>query len=115
MSLIWENSFLVFLLVTVLVGGGAAWMAGRGIALTWRPTKQIFFYMLLLAAAVRFLHFALYEGTLLSLHYYVVDFVVLFFIGSLGHRITRVNQMVSQYHWLYSKVSPISYKEKTTS
>ena len=26
-----------FLLVTVLLGGGAAWLAGRAIAQTWRP------------------------------------------------------------------------------
>ena len=32
-------------------------------------------YMLVLAAAVRFFHFALFEGTLLSLQYYRVDTV----------------------------------------
>ncbi|MCT4656525.1 MAG: hypothetical protein N4A65_12005 [Cohaesibacter sp.] len=115
MSLLWENSFGVFLLVTVFVGGGAAWMSGRGIALTWRPTMQIFMYMLLLAAFVRFLHFALYEGTLLSLHYYLVDLVVLLIFGYVGHRFTRTKQMTSQYHWLYEKVSPFSWREKKSS
>ena len=32
--------------------------------------------MLILGVAVRFIHFALFDGTLLSLHYYVVDTVV---------------------------------------
>ena len=32
--------------------------------------------LMLLAAAVRFLHFALFEGSLLSLHYYLVDAAV---------------------------------------
>lgn len=114
MSLFWENSFGVFLLITVFVGGGAAWMAGRGIALTWRPIIQIVFYMILMAGFVRFLHFALYEGTLLSLHYYLVDFIVLLALCFLGHRYTRTIQMTSQYHWLYEKTSPLSWREKGT-
>jgi hypothetical protein len=32
-----ENSLGVFLLVSVLMGGGAAWLAGRALAATWRP------------------------------------------------------------------------------
>ncbi len=32
-----ENSLGVFLLVSVAMGGGAAWLAGRAIASTWRP------------------------------------------------------------------------------
>jgi small-conductance mechanosensitive channel len=113
MSLLCENSPWVFLLVTIFVGGGAAWMAGRGIALTWRPTKQIVLYMILLAAFVRFLHFALYEGTLLSLHYYLVDLAAMLIICYLGHRYTRTIQMTSQYHWLYEKTSPFSWREKS--
>ena len=68
-----EGSFGVFLLVTIILGGGAAVLAGRAIAQTWRPWWQIVAYMLILGAAVRFIHFALFGGTLLSLHYYVVD------------------------------------------
>lgn len=112
MSLLWETSFTVFFFVTVLIGGGAAWMAGRGIALSWRPTFQIVIYMLLLALAVRFLHFSLFEGTLLTLHYYIVDLAVLLVASWLGYRYTRTNQMVQQYHWLYEKVSPLSWREK---
>ena len=47
------------------------------------------FYMLILALAVRFLHFALFEGTLLSPHYYAVDFVFCLLFGFLGFRVTR--------------------------
>lgn len=112
MSILWENSFFAFLLVTCVVGGGAAWMSGRGIALTWRPMRQIFIYMLLLGAAVRFLHFSLFEGTLLSLHFYIVDFAVVFALCWLGHRYTRTNQMAQQYHWLYEKVSPFTWRDR---
>nr|WP_321456480.1 hypothetical protein [uncultured Cohaesibacter sp.] len=110
--MIWEVSFGTFLLVTVFCGGGAAWMAGRAIANTWKPVSQIVIYMFLLSAGVRFLHFALFHGTLLSLHFYVVDLIVLLLICWLGFRFTRTNQMVNQYHWLYEKVSPLTWKER---
>ena len=53
-----EGSFGVFLLVTVILGGGAAALAGRAIAETWRPWWQVVAYMLILGGAVRFIHFA---------------------------------------------------------
>ena len=95
-----EGSFGVFLLVTVFLGGGAAVLAGRAIAMTWRPWWQIVAYMLILGAAVRFIHFALFGGTLLSLHYYVVDSVVCMAFGFLGFQAARAAQMVSQYPWI---------------
>jgi hypothetical protein len=110
--MLWEVSFGTFLLVTVFLGGGAAWMAGRAIANTWKPRSQIVIYMILLSAGVRFLHFALFEGTLLSFHFYFVDLIVLLIICGLGFQFTRTNQMVDQYHWLYEKVSPLSWKER---
>src|SRR5215469_6427859 len=92
-----EDSLGVFLLVSVVLGGGAAWLAGRAIAATWRPWWHVVFYMLILAVAVRFLHFALFEATLLSLHYYLVDLGVCLAFGLLGFQITRASQMVTQY------------------
>ena len=109
-----EQSIWLFLLVTVFVGGGAAWMAGRAIALTWRPYLQVVGYTLLLACAVRFLHFALFEGTLLSLHYYLVDFAVLLILGSLAFRTMRVHQMTRQYRWLYERSGPLSWRQRRT-
>jgi small-conductance mechanosensitive channel len=95
-----EGSFGIFLLVTVILGGGAAALAGRATALTWRPWWQIVAYMLILGAAVRFIHFALFGGTLLSLHYYVVDSVVCLVFGFLGFQAARAAQMVRQYRWI---------------
>jgi hypothetical protein len=60
-----EGSLGIFFLVTIILGGGAAALAGRAIALTWRPWWQIVLYMLILGGAVRFIHFALFGGTLL--------------------------------------------------
>jgi small-conductance mechanosensitive channel len=95
-----EDSVGVFLLVSVLLGGGAAWLAGRAIAATWRPWWHVTFYMLILGLAVRFLHFALFGATLLSLHYYLVDTGVCLGLGLLGFRVARAAQMATQYRWI---------------
>ena len=42
--------------------------------------------MIALAAAVHFLHYALFQEDLLSLYYYLVTFVVLFVAASLGYQ-----------------------------
>ena len=112
MGILWENSFMTFLFVTVIIGGGAGYLAGRSLASNWRPISHLVFFMLLLAFAVRFFHFALFEGTLLSLHYYVVDALVLIGISLLGYRLTRVRQMVTQYRWLYERAGPFFWREK---
>lgn len=112
MGILWENSFWTFFFITVVIGGGAGLMAGRSLASKWRPISQPILYMLLLGAAVRFFHFALFEGTLLSIHYYVVDTIVLICISLLGYRLTRVSQMVTQYRWLYVRTGPFSWRQK---
>ena len=61
---------------------------------------------------MRFIHFALFEGTLLSLHYYLVDAVVVFVIGSLGFRYYRARQMTTQYRWLYERTGPFTWREQ---
>src|SRR4029450_5111406 len=95
-----EHSLGVFLLVSVAMGGGAAWLAGRAIAATWRPWWHGVLYMLILSLAVRFSHFALFDSILLSLHYYLVDFAVCLGFGFLGFRLMRVSQMVTRYGWI---------------
>ncbi len=112
MGILWENSLGVFLLVTVFLGCGAAWLSGRAIAMTWRPVWQVFLYAILLAAAVRFLYFALFEDTLTSLYFYVVNLVILLAVALAGYRVTRVGQMVTQYRWLYERSGPFSWRKR---
>jgi hypothetical protein len=107
-----EPSIWLFLLVTVCMGGWAAWMTGRAVALTWRPVWQCVAATLVLAAAVRFIHFALFEGSLRSLHYYLVDAAVVTAIGLIGYRVTRARQMTTQYRWLYERTGPLTWREK---
>ena len=107
-----EGSVGIFILVSFVMGGGAAWLAGRAIAATWRPWWQIVAYMLILAAAIRFIHFALFEGTLLSLHFYAVDAVICLAFGLLGFRVTRARQMVTQYDFLNVRSGPLSWARR---
>lgn len=112
MGTIFEVSIGAFLLVTVALGGGAAWLTGRASALTWRPLWRLAWFLLLLSFAVRFLHFALFSGTLLSLQYWFVDVVVLLVLGFAGWRYTRTLQMATQYRWLYEKTSPFTWRDR---
>ena len=63
----------------------------------------------ILTLAVRFLHFALFEATLLSAHYYLVDLAVCLAFGFLGFRTTRAAQMVTQYRWINVRSSALSW------
>ena len=107
-----ENSLGVFLLVTVVLGGGAAALAGRAVALTWRPWWQVVVYILMLGAAVRFIHFALFEGTLRSIHYYAVDTLVCMAFGFAGFQAARARRMIAQYPWINEPDGPLRWRRK---
>ena len=107
-----ERSLGVFLLVSVLMGGGAAWLSGRAIAQTWRPLWHVVLYMLILALAVRFIHFALFGAKFLTPHYYLVDLAVCIGFGLLGFRLMRVRQMVTRYKWLNDRAGPFVWRRR---
>jgi len=108
-----EGSLGVFFLVTVAMGGGAAWLAGRAIAATWRPWWHVVFYMLVLGAAVRFIHFALFESILLSPHYYLVDTAVCLVFAFAGFRAMRIRQMVTRYGWINERSGFLAWRRRT--
>ncbi len=111
-SLIWEESFGAFLLVSLALGGGTAWMTGRAVALGWDARWKLVVYILLLGCAVRFIHYALFGGTLLSLHYYGVDLVLLLAIASCAYIVTRSGQMGSQYRFAFTRIGPFGWRAK---
>lgn len=113
MGVIWEVSLPEFVFVTLILGGGAAWLTSRAVALQWHRPLKAMFWMIPLAAAVRFIHFALFSGTLLSIQFYVIDLVILVIIALLGHRYTRSRQMWRRYPWLYTAAGPFSWRRKS--
>jgi hypothetical protein len=101
------------LLVSVFLGGGAAWLTGRAIAQTWRPLWHAAGYIALLGCAVRYIHFALFQGELLSLPAYLADTAFLLIVGGIAWRVAYIGQMVRQYPWLYERTSPFTYQPRT--
>ena len=66
----------------------------------------------ILGAAVRFIHYALFQGTLLSPHYYVVDSLVCLAAGFLGFQSERARQMVTQYRWINVRYGAMRWRRK---
>ncbi|MCX7629132.1 MAG: hypothetical protein N2038_02670 [Geminicoccaceae bacterium] len=105
------TSLAVFLGLTVVLVGAAAWLTGRAMAEHWRGPLQVIAACFGLAIAARFLTFALYEGDLFSLSGFLSTWLVLAAIGSLSFRIHRVARVVRQYPWRYRRVSLFAYEE----
>jgi hypothetical protein len=98
--------------VTCVLGGGAAWLTGRAYAITWRSLPALLLALLLLGIAVRFVHHAMFAGTMFSLRYYIVDAVVLLAFGFVSFRFQRTRQMATQYYWLYEKSGPFTWRSR---
>ena len=107
-----EPSVLQFLFITCIIGGWTAWRTGKSVAENWQSYKTVIVYTLLLGVGIRFVHHALFAGTMFSPQYYVVDTIVLLLFSTAGFRYYRTRQMATSYYWLYEKASPFSWKSK---
>ena len=85
------------------LGAAAAVATGRAFAGSWSPRWQIAPAMIALAAAVQWLHFALFQEDLLSLHYYLVTLVILLAAALFGFQSMRARQMSTQYSWAFER------------
>ena len=119
---------LVFIGLTLVLGGGAALATGRALAITWRKPRILVAYMAILAAAVGFLHYALFAESVIplnrvlqaiallrtypiealvslvaSLWYYWVTFAVLLVISFTGYSIARASAVTRQYGFAYTR------------
>jgi len=106
------ETWLQVVMVTGVIGGGAALLAGRAVASTWRPYWYVIAYMFLLGAGVHFLHFALFAGDILSLPSYLADAAYVVAVGSIAFRMTRARQLARQYPWLYERTGPFTWRER---
>lgn len=103
MDTLWTESPADFLLITMLLGGAAAYLIGRAVARTWRRTVTLLAYLILLDCGVRFIHFALAHDVLIAPISFLTDLIVLMAAGGLGFRLTRARQMATQYPWLFRR------------
>jgi len=102
----------VFILLTIIIIGGAAFMMGQAIAETWRPAWQNIAYGLLLAAVNRFLDHALFGGDWRDVSQYLLDAAVIIGIALFAHRVTLARKMVTQYPWLYEPAGLLSWRKR---
>lgn len=107
-------SLPVFVGITVILFGGAAFLMGQALAETWRPAWQNVLYGALLAIGDRFIIYALFGGELLSVWGYLLHAAVLIAIALTAYRITRAWRMVRQYPWLYERTGLFTWREKTS-
>jgi hypothetical protein len=103
---LWADSDFGLLAFIILgaVGIAAAFASGRAMASGWSPQWRIVPAAVALAAAVQFLHFALFQEDLLSLHYYLVTFVLILLAAWVGYARMRARQMATQYSWAFEQV-----------
>ena len=102
-GLIWADGDYGWLAFIVLdgLGAAAAVATGRAFAKSWSARLYIVPAMIALAAAVHFLHFALFQEDLASLYYYLVTFIIVLVAAQLGYQFMRVKQMGTQYSWAF--------------
>jgi hypothetical protein len=112
MSLFTEGNLGIFLLLTVVLGGGAAFLAGRSLAKDWRSLTSLILFMIPLGAGVRFLHFALFQHPLFSLSHFISTTLILMVFALFGYRLKRVSQMITQYPWLYERSGLLTWRQK---
>lgn len=107
-----DISLPVFIGLTVVLFGGAAYITGQTVASSWKPVRTVVLYTVLLALGNRFLVFALFDGQLLSVPGFLLDLVVLLAISLMAYRLNKARKMVSQYPWLYERSGPFSWRDR---
>lgn len=92
--------------------GFAAALAGQAAARQWRGGLHALGYAALLAAAARFLVYALLDGRLLIATGFATDLALLAAVALVAHRVTRVRCLLAQYPWLYEPAGPFGVRER---
>lgn len=101
-----------FLLVSLILGGSAAWMTGKAVARGWGAVSHLVVYCVLLAAAVRFCHFALFNDELFAPLTSLAEALFLFAVAALGFRAVRRRQMSVQYGWMFVPAGVLSWRRQ---
>ena len=69
-------------------------------------------FVVLLACATRFLHYALFGGSLLSPTGFLIDLVWIGLCATVAYRMTRAAKMVRQYPWLYERAGLFGWRDR---
>ena len=102
----------VFLGLTVLLLGIAAFRTGEAVAEIWRPAWQAALAALGLTLADRFLAAALFDSPPLAPAAAVVAWAYLTAVTLLAWRATLARKMVNQYPWLYEPAGLLGWRAR---
>lgn len=89
----------VFVGVTLVLGGLASFASGRAVARAWRPLWLLPLYGLLLALAMRFLHWSLFQEPLAPLAA-LTAYGWSLAVQGLAWAVARRAMMRRQYPWI---------------
>jgi hypothetical protein len=106
-----DTGLAAFLIIVVLIGGAGGTLTARAVARAWRPWWRAALWMVPLAAAVRFVQFALFQGDLAAVRFYLVDLAILLVVALIAHRRTRTRQMLTRYGWLYRPAGALGWRD----
>jgi hypothetical protein len=106
------NGLLHFIVLTLLLGSAGAIASGRAVAANWKSIWILPAYMVVLSAALRFLHYALFGEDILSVSGYGVALVLTLLAAGYGYRSKRAQQMTTQYSWMFSRSGPLGWTPK---
>lgn len=105
----------VFIVMTLIMFGGAAVLTGQAMGNGWQPAWKAGAYAVLLGVADRFMIAWLFQGDLLSIWGFVFHSAILVAIALVAHRYTVARKMCAQYPWLYQRVGPFGYRERAAA
>jgi hypothetical protein len=102
----------VVLLFNFVLVGPASFAAGQGVAITWRPLRQLVLYRAWISGGLMCFDHALTGGELWSVGGFFLSWVVQLAIAAFAYRLTRARQMVRQYPWLYERKGLLGWEER---
>lgn len=105
----------VFIVMTLIMFGGAAVLTGQAMGNGWQPAWKAAAYAVLLGVADRFMVAWLFQGDLLSIWGFVFHSGIFIAIALIAHRYTVARKMCGQYPWLYERAGPFRYRERAAS
>ncbi|MCW2273980.1 hypothetical protein GJ654_07705 [Rhodoblastus acidophilus] len=96
----WIGDWRVFVGVTLVLGGLASLASGRAVARAWRPPTLLLLYGLFLAAAMRFLHWSLFQEPLFAPYAALLAYAWSLFAQGLSWLVAHRARMRRQYPWI---------------
>ncbi len=102
----------VFVGLTLVAFGFAAFMTGQAVADGWKPAWVAVAYTPLLGVANRFLDWSMFGGPLVSGLGFLVEVGWMALVALVAHRLTMTQKMTTQYPWIYERTGPFGWRER---